>query len=112
MSTGDDERSVRLGGGRGGRLLLAALLTLVSTGARAQETPPAEPPAEAAAEAPPEGSNIGFEEQVTVTARKLGEETAQEVPTSIAAPSEEQLRNRGARNLGRRPPTLDESIGE
>ena len=39
-----------------------------------------------------------FSEEVTVTARKR-EETLQEVPFSIVAPTEEILRNRGAVNL-------------
>ena len=101
MSKGDDERSVRWGEGRWrtGGLLLAALLVLSPAVTWAQESPPPaeQPPAEE--EATPEGSNIGFEEEVTVTARKQGEESVQDVPTSIAAPSEEQLRNRGARSL-------------
>src|SRR5258707_8193261 len=37
-------------------------------------------------------------EEMTVTARKK-EETIQEVPVSVAAPTEEQLRDRGAENL-------------
>ena len=80
-------------------LLIAALLAIAPAGLGAQQDPPAETPPEEEEEAPPEGPKVGFEEVVTVTARKLGEESAQEVPTSVAAPSEEQLRNRGADDL-------------
>ena len=83
-----------------GVVLLGALLALAPAGLAAQQEPPAEtPPEEAAEETPPEGSNVGYEEEVTVTSRKLGEESAQDVPSSVAAPSEEQLRNRGAEGL-------------
>ena len=99
MSKGDDERSVQWGEGRwrAAWLLLAVLLVLAPAVTWAQESPPAEqPPAE---EETPEGTNLGYEEEVTVTARKQGAENAQDVPTSIAAPSEEQLRNRGAETI-------------
>ncbi len=109
MRIRDFERYVRfIGAGGGALLLLAAMLVFAPAVGWSQETPPAEPaptPAPAAApdEATPEGTNIGFEEEVTVTARKLGEETVQDVPISVAAPSEEQLRNRGAQTTrGRR----------
>lgn len=98
----EDERFVRARGGSGAAgLLLALILALVPAALWAQATPPAEqPPAEPTTEEkPPEGSNIGYEEEVTVTARKLGEETVQAVPTSIAAPTEEQLRQRGAEDI-------------
>jgi iron complex outermembrane receptor protein len=93
-------------------LLLALGLTLAPAHAQApadqpaaQPTPtPTPAPAAAAAPAPtpsamPEGSNKGYEEQITVTSRKMGEETVQTVPVSIAAPTEEQLRDRGAADL-------------
>jgi iron complex outermembrane receptor protein len=101
----DSARYVRwIGAGGGALLLFAAILVLAPAVGWSQETPPAEPaatpaPASAAEEGTPEGTNIGFEEEVTVTARKLGEESAQDVPVSVAAPSEEQLRNRGAQTL-------------
>ena len=87
-----------------GLLLLVGLLALAPAGLLAQQEPPAEQPAEEEEEegeeaAAPEGSKIGFQEVVTVTARKLGEESAQQVPTSVAAPTEETLRNRGADDI-------------
>src|SRR5688572_24632454 len=90
-------RPRRVSGG-GWAALLAALLLLGPGAALAQteEAPATEEQTEdEQAEEPvaPEGPNIGFTEEVTVTSRKLGEESAQEVPTSVAAPSEEQLRN-------------------
>src|SRR4029078_7590625 len=65
----------------------------------ARPEPPASPTPTPSEEATPEGSNIGFEEEETVTARKQGAENAQDVPTSIAAPSQVQLRNRGAETI-------------
>jgi iron complex outermembrane receptor protein len=86
--------------------LLAVTLLYAPASAGAQDDPP---PAESEQqqeqeqeqeEAPPAGSNIGFEAEVTVTAGKRGEEeTIQEFPTSVAAPTEEVLRNRGADDL-------------
>src|SRR6185503_16767753 len=99
MRIGDRVPYVRFIGASGGAALLAAAIFFLAPAAGwSQETPPAEP---AATPAPSEeeGTNIGFKEEVTVTARKQGEETVQEVPTSIAAPSEEQLRNRGAQTI-------------
>jgi len=99
MRIGDRVPYVRFIGASGGAALLAAAIFVLAPAAGwSQETPPAEP---AATPAPSEeeGTNIGFKEEVTVTARKQGEETVQEVPTSIAAPSEEQLRNRGAQTI-------------
>ena len=59
----------------------------------AQETQKKEPEKKAEEEKKPKVT-----EEMTVTARKR-EETVQEVPMSVAAPSEEQLRDRGAENL-------------
>jgi iron complex outermembrane receptor protein len=78
-------------------LSLALICALLPGTLAAQEPEPT--PTPAPDEAPVEGSNTGIEEEITVTARKMGEETAQEVPMSVAAPSEEQLRNRGAEDL-------------
>src|SRR5688572_5015975 len=70
------------------RTLLAIIALLPTAALLAQDpTPPTPPPT------PPK-----VEEEMVVTARKR-EETAQEVPTSVAAPTEEQLRNRGADEL-------------
>jgi hypothetical protein len=85
--------SRRLASAWGAALLLAALLVLVPTVARGQApadqpaaeatpTPTPAPAAEAPAATPPEGSNKGYEEAITVTARKMGAETIQQVPTS------------------------------
>ena len=97
-----NDRFVRARAGMGGAgWLLALIFALAPTALWGQETPPAEqPPSEPTAqEQPPEGTNIGYEEEVTVTARKLGEENVQAVPTSIVAPTEEQLRQRGADDI-------------
>jgi iron complex outermembrane receptor protein len=79
-------------------LVLIALVALIGAprGAAAQDTPPPSPAptAEAAEEPPPQVVN----EEITVTARKR-EETIQEVPFSVAAPSEEELRSRGAEDI-------------
>jgi len=104
--------SRRLASAWGAALLLAALLVLVPTVARGQApadqpaaeatptpTPAPAPAAEAPAATPSEGSNKGYEEAITVTARKMGAETIQQVPTSIAAPTEDTLRDRGATTL-------------
>src|SRR6185295_18486313 len=74
-------------------LLMTALIT-VSRGAVAQDAPPSPPAAQAAEEPQPEVVS----EEITVTARKR-EETIQEVPFSVAAPSEEELRSRGAQDI-------------
>ena len=100
MGIGDSGRSFRfrlIGASGGAALLAAAMFVLAPAAGWSQETPPAEPAATPAPEE--EGTNIGFKEEVTVTARKQGAETVQEVPTSVAAPSEEQLRNRGAQTI-------------
>jgi iron complex outermembrane receptor protein len=88
-----------------GPLALALLLTAAVGAAVAQETPP--PPSgtgdkeaktaktEKTAE---EQKTPVVSEEITVTARKR-EETLQDVPFSIAAPTEEMLRNRGADNI-------------
>jgi len=72
---------------------MTALIT-VSRGAVAQDAPPSPPAAQAAEEPQPEVVS----EEITVTARKR-EETIQEVPFSVAAPSEEELRSRGAQDI-------------
>src|SRR5438105_8857085 len=59
----------------------------------AQETKPKTPEEKAAEEKKPKVT-----EEMTVTARKK-EETIQQVPISVAAPTEEQLRDRGAETL-------------
>src|SRR5262245_10507745 len=85
----------------GVRALALALLLLGAAAAFAQDTKPAgdaakkdEPPAAKPAEATPEVT-----ETITVTARKQGAEQVKDVPFSIAAPSEETLRARGADNI-------------
>jgi iron complex outermembrane receptor protein len=57
---------------------------------KAQQTKPAAAPEEQAAPA--------VNEEITVTARKR-EETLQDVPFSVAAPTEDMLRSRGAENI-------------
>jgi iron complex outermembrane recepter protein len=58
----------------------------------AQETPPPEEPK------PAVGTPQKVSEEIVVTARKR-EETIQNVPVSVAAPTESQLRDRGAENI-------------
>jgi len=70
---------------------LVLILAIPALPLFAQETPP--PPQPAAEEQKPK-----VEEEMVVTARKQ-EETVQEVPISVAAPTESQLRDRGAENL-------------
>ncbi len=72
-------------------LVLPIVLVLTALPALAQESEDSE----AAEESAEQGT---IEETITVTARKR-EETLQEVPFSIVAPSEEVLRQRGAQNL-------------
>ena len=81
------------------RMTLAALAMILACAPPlwAQETPPAEP-AEAAAPAA-DDQDLRISEEVTVTARKGGAETIAEVPFSIAAPTEQDLRDRGATTL-------------
>jgi iron complex outermembrane receptor protein len=74
-----------------GALLALLLATAAPTWSLAQE---AAPPAAPAAEEPTEE----VEEAITVTARKR-EENLQDVPLSVAAPTEEVLRARGADNM-------------
>jgi iron complex outermembrane receptor protein len=88
----------RDGGWVGQGLLLAALLVLAPLAARAQEPAPTPEPTPEPAAAP-EGSNAQFAEEITVSARKMGEENAQDVPVSVSATSEETLRNRGASTI-------------
>jgi iron complex outermembrane receptor protein len=81
------------------RMTLAALAMILActTPLWAQDTPPAEP-AEAAAPAE-DDQDLRISEEVTVTARKGGAESIAEVPFSIAAPTEQDLRDRGATTL-------------
>src|SRR5688500_5313489 len=72
-------------------LILAMILCGLPLFAQAQEqTPPQEPPA---VEDPQKVS-----EEIVVTARKR-EETVQEVPVSVAAPTEQKLRDVGAETI-------------
>ena len=78
-------------------VVLIALLALIAMPQRVvgQGDPAPEAPAVDAAEEPqPEVVS----EEITVTARKR-EETIQDVPFSVAAPSEEELRSRGAEDI-------------
>jgi iron complex outermembrane recepter protein len=83
-------------------LALALLLAVTAGAAVAQETPP--PPSgdqEAkakAAKAAEEQKTPVVTEEITVTARKR-EETIQDVPFSVAAPTEDVLRSRGADSI-------------
>ena len=73
------------------RLILAALAVLLcSTPIWAQE-PPATDEAK--------NKELEVSEEVTVTARKGDAESISEVPFSVAAPTEQELRDRGATNL-------------
>jgi iron complex outermembrane receptor protein len=86
-------------------LALALLLTAMAGAAVAQETPPAPPPATGQEAAPAPAAKTAEEqktpvvnEEITVTSR-LREETLQDVPFSVAAPTEEVLRARGVDNI-------------
>ena len=70
---------------------LVLILAIPALPLFAQETPPPQQPAA-------EQEKPKVEEEMVVTARKQ-EETVQEVPISVAAPTESQLRDRGAENL-------------
>jgi iron complex outermembrane recepter protein len=74
-------------------VLCVAFLSIANPGLPllAQETPKKEKTAE-------EEKKQKLTEEISVTARKK-EETIQEVPVSVAAPTEEQLRDRGASTL-------------
>jgi iron complex outermembrane receptor protein len=72
--------------------LIVLVLVLSTLPLLAQETPP--PPQTPTAEEP----QPKHEEEIVVTARKR-EETVQEVPMSVAAPTESELRDRGAETL-------------
>lgn len=74
------------------RTVLCVLLLAISIPALSQETQPTPPPAEDPQATPK------HEEEIVVTARKR-EETAQEVPMSIAAPTESDLRDVGAETI-------------
>ncbi|MFL6248548.1 MAG: TonB-dependent receptor, partial [Thermoanaerobaculia bacterium] len=75
------------------RTVLCILLLSLAFPALPQETPPPPPPATEEPQATPK-----HEEEIVVTARKR-EETVQEVPMSIAAPTESDLRDAGAENI-------------
>ena len=76
------------------RITLAALAVLLSSlPVWAQEDPKQEAPAKE------ETHDLGVSEEVTVTARKGGAESIAEVPFSVAAPTEQDLRDRGATTL-------------
>ncbi len=74
---------------------LALLLTAGPWAASAQDTPPTQEDTAEAAEETPAGT---ASEEITVTARKR-EESIQNVPFSVAAPTEEVLRDRGVEDL-------------
>ena len=77
------------------RVLLSALVGMsLPLFAQAQEQPPPQQPT--TAEEPQQPPRV--EEEMVVTARKR-EETVQEVPVSVAAPSEQDLRDRGAETI-------------
>src|SRR5260370_30245725 len=84
------------------RPLALALLLTAAGAVVAQEPPPpaGDQPAKPAPAAKPveEQKPPVVTEEITVTARKR-EETLQEVPFSVAAPTEEVLRSRGADNI-------------
>ena len=73
-------------------LLAFVVLFLLSLPAAAQETQPQTPPSDPAQ--PPT-----VKEEMVVTARKAGEESVQEVPISVAAPTAAELRDRGAETI-------------
>lgn len=83
-------------------LVVAALFMIVGVPALAQEGESEEQAAEAAGQDDQdEGEEqglAGFAEEMTVTARKR-EESLQDVPFSVVAPSEESLRDRGVDSL-------------
>ena len=72
------------------KLFSIALFAAATVAAYAQ-TPPPQP------EQKPE-EKVKVKEEMTVTARKK-EETIQEVPISVAAPTESELRDRGAETI-------------
>jgi hypothetical protein len=69
-------------------LALALMLVAPAPGLGQDDPPPTSGSEEQEEPATPEGSNVGYEEEVTVTAGKRGEETIQSFNSSIAAPSE------------------------
>jgi len=74
-------------------VVLVVVLALPMVPLFAQEQPPPQQPQTAEEEKKPKTS-----EEIVVTARKQ-EETVQEAPISVAAPTESQLRDRGAETL-------------
>ena len=78
-------------------LFFLVILTLTTPAALlfAQETPK---PEEKKAEAKKAEEKPKINEEMVVTARKR-EETVQDVPMSVAAPTEAELRDRGAENI-------------
>src|SRR6202030_435663 len=77
------------------KLFAVALTALWFAPLFAQTTPPPQPPPDQKVE---EEKKPKVTEEMVVTARKR-EETVQEVPESIAAPTESELRDRGAQTL-------------
>src|SRR5258708_21564991 len=94
---------------------VALLLTATAWPAFAQGTPPAtgdqgtNPPKteeeKAKAAKPPEEKIPAVTEEITVTARKR-EETLQDVPFSVAAPTQDLLRSRAPARPERAPPRV------
>jgi iron complex outermembrane receptor protein len=79
--------------------LVLSLTAVVAPFAVAQETDPAaDQAADQAAASDQKTEKKAFSEELTVTSRKR-EESLQDVPFSVAAPTEEVLRDRGAENL-------------
>ncbi len=85
----------------GAKLLAIALLLFTPSWVAAQTAPAGDPAAKPADDkaAEAKAAEEPVTEVITVTARKQGEETIKDVPFSVAAPSEEILRSRGADNL-------------
>ncbi|HXU47125.1 MAG TPA: TonB-dependent receptor [Thermoanaerobaculia bacterium] len=83
-----------------GLALVALIIALCAAprAAAAQEPPPETPKADQTKDQTAEPQPEVVTEEITVTARKR-EEGIQEVPFSVAAPTEEALRNRGASDI-------------
>jgi iron complex outermembrane recepter protein len=73
--------------------LVLLVLLAMTAGAQTQTPPPTPPPDQPTTEQPPKVT-----EEMVVTARKK-EETVQDVPMSVAAPSGEELRDLGAETI-------------
>src|SRR5689334_2472215 len=76
-------------------LVFLALFALLAGPVRAQEPPPPSDPQETP---PPEEPEERVTEEITVTAT-LREQKVQDVPFSVAAPTEEELRERGVDSI-------------